>query len=686
MALQRAAGNRAVAAFLKSPTMVARAVNFKPKPRSFGLVLSTLNTYRYTLRGYPEKAEAAARELLTTAGTQAEWLRHATELAAWAQESNLPDLRDKFLEKADQAWRGAYATKDLGVMHAASLYSSVDGPERLALAAKDAAAAGDHVGAMTLLRHAHRYFLLQILDLTRRREKELQEKPESTSIFTYGDAEHVYDRLRDLYGIYPALANEARTANDQQKAASLAFRAEAVRQALASDAEALQPDVVNLMRLRGPAMPSAVAEVKATDTGLELKGANLVTETLTQLPGLPPTSEVGNNIQIQDVRTIDKALYGQAELLAELQSRPEVQKELGTAKIDLNDLSQRLRIWKALYKGFKAGGGKPLKELMAMQGRYLRAFTIHTSYNVRDFGTSYVDSPMPTDLAGRAERDCGVYALMVAWETYHTLKREDPAAKVEFRLVALLDHVALVIDDQRSGEYYMVNNDNIVGPKTGNALQEMGPTWASLRGRKYAVGLAVEVPLGKVSDAQATFKTELWSRYKTDIDIKLRSKLPEAEIKRLEALKTSDPVAYEAESSRIARTTYETYYESQKLFDAHSRLTERRLDRIVAATSPDKELQAEIADLTANAAKAAALFERLARHPADATRRVAYVFSTMANRAHPLARSVMAFLRFKKLGGTLTGDQEAIIKLCEQDNLLKGAVDAYVAAGVLATY
>jgi hypothetical protein len=144
--------------------------------------------------------------------------------------------------------------------------------------------------------------------------------------------------------------------------------------------------------------------------------------------------------------------------------------------------------------------------------------------------------------------------------------------------------------------------------------------------------------------------------------------------------------AFEAEMSRIARSTYKTYYESQKLFDAHSRLTERRLDTILAAASPDKELQRQIGDLTANAVAAAALFRILAGHPTDANRPVAYVFSTMANRAHPLARAAMAFLRFEHLGGTLTADQEAIITLCKQDALLKRAVDAYIAARTPATF
>ena len=90
---------------------------------------------------------------------------------------------------------------------------------------------------------------------------------------------------------------------------------------------------------------------------------------------------------------------------------------------------------------------------MALIGRYLQAFTVHTGYNVRDWGTSYLDTEMPTDLAGRAERDCGVYALTVAWDVYQTVKRGDPKLDVTFYLVTMLEHVTLVITDKSTGSF-----------------------------------------------------------------------------------------------------------------------------------------------------------------------------------------------------------------------------------------
>jgi hypothetical protein len=36
--------------------------------------------------------------------------------------------------------------------------------------------------------------------------------------------------------------------------------------------------------------------------------------------------------------------------------------------------------------------------------------------------------------AGQAERDCGVYALMVAWDVFETVKHGNPDLEVAFRL------------------------------------------------------------------------------------------------------------------------------------------------------------------------------------------------------------------------------------------------------------
>ena len=103
---------------------------------------------------------------------------------------------------------------------------------------------------------------------------------------------------------------------------------------------------------------------------------------------------------------------------------------------------------------------------MQLIGRYLRAFTIHTQYNIRDWGASYLDSPEATDLAGRAERDCGVYAFTVAYEVYRTARSARPRLDLVFQLVALPEHVAL-------GE---IEKENVFATTTGRKALGAGRT------------------------------------------------------------------------------------------------------------------------------------------------------------------------------------------------------------------
>jgi hypothetical protein len=171
---------------------------------------------------------------------------------------------------------------------------------------------------------------------------------------------------------------------------------------------------------------------------LRIYGQNLVSIDVTQLPGLPAPREVagpsGYTFQHQSMTGIAEALFGQTELVADLQAEPAIQAEFGNMPIDFNDLDHRLRVWRTMYCVYQQRdtlGFGALYQLMSLIGRYLRAYTIHTSYNIDDFGRSYLENRMrdfPIDLAGCAERDCGVYALTVAYEVYRTVREASPRA------------------------------------------------------------------------------------------------------------------------------------------------------------------------------------------------------------------------------------------------------------------
>lgn len=157
-----------------------------------------------------------------------------------------------------------------------------------------------------------------------------------------------------------------------------------------------------------------------------------------------------------------------------------------------------------------------LYQLMSLIGRYLRAYTIHTSYNIDDFGRSYLENRMrdfPIDLAGRAERDCGVYALTVAYEVYRTAREASPRLPVEFRLFAMPEHVTLVIADRSQNNYYIVNNDQVSPPRHGDTMEDVARTYAPIRGLQNLVTPAMEIELGSTAQSESVFRRQAWARY-----------------------------------------------------------------------------------------------------------------------------------------------------------------------------
>ena len=643
---------------------VARKDNNAPdQERSFGAILSDFNWQRYNGgsmgMGDAEKAKPFARQLMKVPATSKELLDNAISIAIWAQEHGLPEVRDNMLAKAEGAWRTEF--KKGGVLPAGGESSFSYGPENLVQTAKKAARADDHVAAFSLFGHAHLFYSFQILQLTEERFKALEKGQKwPAGVIFYPDAQHVYDELRDIYSFYFQLESEARNAGNAKRAAEMRARAKDLR-----------AELKDKWSFSGLSMIAEVSEVETLrGPGLKLHGANQAETDLTALPGLPPPAEVGNNLQAEDLGRVQQALGLQSDFLAEVVRVSEVQKEFKGKSIDkdvMNDLGQRLRIWKAMYISFKRSGPGALARLMGLIGRHLKAFTKHTEYNVRDWGTSYLDSEMPTDLAGRAERDCGVYALMVAWETFKTLKDSDPGAKVSFKLVALLDHVILFIEDQATNEYYEVNNDEVTGPNKGDPRDQIGRAWARVSGHVFTVGPAMEVPVGSTADSSAGFKKDLWNQYLKNVNLRLRAKLPDVIIKELEALKKSDPIAYDQRIAEIKTITYEKFYADEQQLDERLQGMDAKLNQIVNSAVPDNALKKEMPTLGPEAVALQELFLSLAPETGlqvDPKGKAFGIFS-LTDKSHPLARAAMAMLRFQKLTGTLAPDQQVLIKFCD---------------------
>lgn len=633
--------------------------------RDFGLVFSNFNSQRYGLSNQ-NAAKVFAEELMTLDMTSQEILDHAISIAEWAQENGAQNVRDYMLRKAKDAWFFEYIKEGGQVMAAGSMGSPGNNPETLTNQAEAAARAGDHAAAFTLFEHAHLFFTYQILQLTEQRSKSLEEGRGSWPVGTiyYRDAQHVYDKLRGIYGFYLQLEKEARDAGDQKKAAEMIAKSKELR--------------AELLKNWSGAGQSIIAEVTPVETprgpGLTLHGANNAETDLTALPGLKPPEEVGNNLQWQDLDKIQEALGQQADFLAEIARVPEVQKAFKGKTPDMTDLNQRLMVWKAMFDVFQKSGSPALAQLMGLIGRYLKAFTKHTEYNVRDWGTSYIDSKMPTDLAGRAEQDCGVYALTVAWETFKTISQTNKSGSVKFKLIAMLDHVTLVIEDQ--SEFFLVNNDEVTGPHKGDAREKVGQIWAKLRGRVFTAGPAAEVAVGSTADKPDDFKKNLWKRYLTNVDIRLDATLPNDQIEALKQLKKVDPKAYEQKIAELGGATYDEFYANQERFDTEARTLDVILDGIVASGNIDRELQKMMPKIGDAIVELGALFGKLAAPPVTASGKVFGMFSR-TSKTHPLARAAMALLRFEKMGGQLSAEQQNFIRASDMVPLFHAAMEDF---------
>lgn len=164
-------------------------------------------------------------------------------------------------------------------------------------------------------------------------------------------------------------------------------------------------------------------------------------------------------------------------------------------------------------KAEKKSDWEALLSTVGLLRSYLSAFTLHTPYNIDEFGDNYLSRTFPRAMTGQLIHDCGVYALRIAYML--SLVREK--LHLTFRAAIMPVHVGLVIsfgDDVSKGALY-VNNNNII-PVDGKRLQEFAATW---RGRD-ASGKALAKP-AKL-DVQALHGEIVASTFAEGVDLPVR--------------------------------------------------------------------------------------------------------------------------------------------------------------------
>jgi hypothetical protein len=502
-----------------------------------------LRDLRFARISDPTRVSALVQELLEVAetpGYDLDLLNEAMDMVVQLSAGGDIPAADRLLEVIQRKFLTAFMTgRDLpsgGMLWAGA---AVQGdPAALITLAEGAARDGNHERAFKLFGAAHEILSYLALAAT---EKTKATTDVSKRSSRYRQFEGIYREMREIYSFYFVLEAEALAAGDAGRAAEARDRASKLREELKANHTPYAESAAEI----------AEESQVSTPTGrpaFRFHGANYEETDLTELPGHPFSSSLlatGEAQEPQDLGLLQTALMAQAEFQAEIAREPEIRKAFGQGPVDLNDTAKRLKVWGILYGVYKGRGTGALASLMALIGRYLKAYTYHTGFNVRDFGASYLASEMPSDLAGRLVRDCGVYALTVAWDVFQTVKAGDSKLKVSFTLATLLDHVILVITDNATGDSYLVNNDQItkvarpVGyapqftrpegmspnvdlfledptmppPKAPDLDEEVARQYAQLRDLPYLVTPVNYLELGSTSDPASSFKAAAWQRY-----------------------------------------------------------------------------------------------------------------------------------------------------------------------------
>lgn len=674
--LQQVAGNAAVTRLLaRQQTPIVTSGEQAWKDWSY---------FRYNS---PKRALEMAPGLVENM-TSAEAIQYGAEFVSWLEQEGQFDLAARSLEKMEATWSSHYAAdpaKGADATLPANLTSSVlvDTGRRLA---DD----GRHTEARQVLTRAFLLVQMQLEAASNAREREIENAGDEVHVelrrpVAYTAVKQLYDRLREIFAIYPLLTRRLRAAGRTADAARAASEGQSLRQELHGQFTLSPSEGID--ELSGSAMIAEFTKV-STPRGpaLRLHGANFEETDVTQLPGLPNPAEIHGRLVHSTLEDLDAALAGQVDLVEDLLDRPEVAKLFPDGDIDLRQRDQRLKVWKAVFPVLQRELGDEVQALAALMGlmqRYLKAFTVHTDYNIRDFGTSYLDSELPEDLAERAERDCGVYAVNVAYEVFLTARSGGPA--LDFSLVSVPGHVMLAIQMRGKDAVFVVNNDQIDGPLKGTIEDLAARFIAPIFKQRFLVSPAMSLPIGSTDMTTPAFKSAVWERF-LDSSAWGLNIAPGPPGETQNALRDRTEAAYDEFYGGLAKFDQACGSLEAGLNAASGLPSERELADAVDKLRPVYLRAQSLLLLLLNTRWAG----EEARRPGVEARLSPHskilIAQPTADPPHPLVRVAMALLRLQSLGGTLTADDRALVSFMSAFSPFDVQVAAFVKAGTPAKF
>jgi hypothetical protein len=631
----------------------------------------------YRRNGRNDGAISRVPRLITHMQTD-DAIDHAGDLALWLIERNEWELARRALNRLEMAWWLRFADVRGRGLPVTGVVGSQVGPEQLVQQAETLAARGQHDRSRELFGLA--FQILQMLliahtDPRFQRLAELNRLPPGTDsalirLLAYWRECELFTQVRHILGYYARQQRRALAAGQADEAQRLG---ELDRQLRARLRERY------LMTGRGEGSQAITMEAtfdvrRGQGAGYVVHGAapSQREEFVTPLAGSPRPEQLGRHpaYTVSMVELLE-TIGGQEDFLTEISREPRIRAALRGRQADMNNEETRLLVWRTMYDVYQGraapGCSTALCSLLRLVERYLRHFTVHLDYDVRDFGVSYLRSEFPEDLLGRAARDCGIYALKVAYEIYRTARRAAPRLPVGFQLYFTLDHATLAITDQSTGDQYMVSNDQIVGPRRGEPAGAASLAYASLMGYRHSVSVGARTQMLTSSMSEATFRREIWQQYRSGARLTLQ---PD----------TAQPGDTRTGEQR-REAAYRRYYNVLRLYDQRATSVESLLTPLVselARHAPSEHpglLREALEQLTVLGMGMRDILTVLTRDPRvlglreGATRpvdRIVLLATPEGTENPPIVRVAMALLYAECLDVTLTGDQQALVNWVRQ--------------------
>ncbi|TXE07850.1 DUF4157 domain-containing protein [Gelidibacter salicanalis] len=595
-----------------------------------------------------------------------EKIEHGIGLVGRLLEHNLEADARNVLDGVSSAFMFAFAVSSELLNN--SIFSLDNPIESLIEQANRQEAHGNNDISIELLRNA--FYIAQILVLlkTERLDEDISQRLADNPVVANASffgilGVMLYYSFTTLYNI---MRNVVTFYIQKQRQAQLVGNSVAARQYDILDGRlnaALSEDRISFSGSVGRGLTVMSTIPTTPDPNPELIGANNTRETIRPLPGTPRPDEIAQHPYYSiEMPTLLNTIRNQELLVNEVFAFPEVVAAFPGQTIDWESRSDRIKLWNALYDGLVRlhGTTNALPELMHWIQRYLQNYTFHTEYDIRDFGRSYLDSEMPTDLIGRVARDCGVYAVTVAYEIYRIARHG--SLNINFRIYTSLDHVILIILDAAENRHFVLSNDVIDGPNSGvsdsEIINSVGNSFAAIGQTQFGVSPILHNDAGNSSMGDRSFQRQAWNNFR---QIGHQWGLRDREVNNPE---TSEP-----------ESLTDRHYQDLRAFNQRSLRTVEKVQRIeeelasaTDAMERNRILQRDLIPL-ANAVITDLwpLFMRLGECADIATtsrslarRSREFVFNS-GGAVHPLVQVAIKLLQFQNNGGVLEAHQNFFI-------------------------